>query len=102
MDANPNIQDILPAATQAVIAQGINEEFKSTLKLPKGMNRHLVARGVDLIIIDKLTPEQVQKKMGLVPSEVKYITEVVAEFRAWEAASAAMKAAEKPAEEPKS
>ena len=85
--SEPSLSSVLPAASREVIAQSMNKEFRSALKLPRGMNRHLVARGIDLIILDKRSIDQVGAALGLVHSETEYIEKVVAEFRAWEAAN---------------
>lgn len=85
----PSLSSVLPASTQEVVAKGFGEDFKSKLKLPKGVNRFLVARAVDRVLLNKDTVAEVKKAMGLVASEVDYVTAVINEFRAWEAASKA-------------
>lgn len=83
----PSLQSVLPAATRDVIAKSMSEDFRSNLKLPRRMDRHLVARAIDYVLLGKLTIEETQRKMGLLRSEVAYITAVIDEFRQWEAAN---------------
>lgn len=91
----PTLQSVLPASSHEAIAKSMGEDFKSKLKLPKGTNGFLVARAVDRVLLEKKTVAEVQKAMGLVRSEAEYVTAVVDEFRAWEAANKATAAAEK-------
>lgn len=81
---NIDIKSILPNSTRNAIGVQMDEKFRSTLKLPKGMNRHMIARAIDRIFLEKMNIAQVKSKMGLVSSEVEYLTAVIAEFRAWE------------------
>jgi hypothetical protein len=85
MNSEPTLNSILPAATQEVVNQELNKTFRSTLKMPKGMNRWMVGRGIDQMILNGLPIEQVKAKIGLVASEVEYVTAVIDEYRAWEA-----------------
>lgn len=88
-ETEPTLQSVLPASAQEAVAKGFGEDFKSKLKLSKGINRHLVARAVDRVLLDKNTVGETKKAMGLVESEAVYVAAVIDEFRAWEAASKA-------------
>lgn len=83
------LQEILPATTQQAVGTQLIQDFKSTLKLPKGMNRQMVARAVDYMLLKKKTVEQAQHELGLVASEAEYVGKVVEEFKAWDAAKSA-------------
>lgn len=85
----PSLQSVLPVAARDAVANGMNEDFRSSLKLPKKMNRYLVARAMDRVLLEHLTVAEVKAQMGLVKSEAEYVEKVVAEFRAWEAANKA-------------
>jgi hypothetical protein len=84
-NSEPTLQSVLPAATHDAIAKALGEDFKSTLKLPKGMNRYIIASAIDNVLLHELSVEQVKTQIGLVASEVSYVKSVIDEFRAWEA-----------------
>lgn len=92
-----SLQDILPASTREAVSSAIVKNFKSELKLPKGMNRHVVAHAVDRVLLGK-TIEAVKAELGLVASEVTYVGRVVDEFRAWNEAQKAQETTQDEAE----
>lgn len=82
----PTLASVLPASTQEAIQSELTKEFKSTLKLPKTANRHLVGRAVDLVLQKDQNLDDLRTKMGLTKTEVDYISKVVDEFHAWQTA----------------
>jgi hypothetical protein len=82
----PSLQSVLPASSREAISGEMSKDFQSVLKLPKGMNRHIIARAIDRVLLERKTVEEL---VGLVASERAYVSQVVVEFRAWEAANKA-------------
>ncbi len=95
----PSLQNVLPATSREAVSAQMTQDFKSTLKLPKGVNRHLIARAIDKVLLEKENIEQVRGGLGLVASETEYMTKVIEEFRAWEVAAAATAPVPEPAKE---
>jgi hypothetical protein len=85
----PSLESVIPAASREAISDELKKSFESQLKLPKGMNRHLVARAIDRVLLGGQDIDEVQREMGLVYSEVGYVVRVVFEYRAWEEANKA-------------
>jgi hypothetical protein len=79
-----NVQDIIPVATQNAIAAGLTDAFRSTLKMPKKMNRYFIAKCFDRLILNH---EPLDDIRGLVPAEREYLRAVLAEFNAWKAST---------------
>lgn len=94
----PSLQSTLPASARQAISGEMSKDFQSALKLPKGMNRQMVARAIDQVLLNGKAVESLKTSMGLLPSEADYVSKVVVEFRAWEAANQAP-AAPEPAQE---
>jgi hypothetical protein len=82
MTETPNIQDIAPVASQEALLAAIQKTFQSTLRLPKDMNRFMIGRAVDRVLLERVAIEELG--MGLLRSEREYITKVVSEFKAWQ------------------
>jgi hypothetical protein len=80
---NPTIQNVVPSAARETLLKSLNDAFQSALKLPRGMNRGMISRAVDRVILEKIPVEELG--MGLLRREREYIAKVVEEFRSWEA-----------------
>ena len=75
------LADVLPAAAQATVNTEMRNSFLK-IKLPKGANRSLCYRAIDRVLDGKLAIVSLRSEMGLLPSEVKYVDDIVQAFHA--------------------